>query len=140
MNDKPNLKDFLEIVNSDEFQSFVENYRHENSHQKNWNYRHPETFKQSQEKYEKSEKGIEARKRVKYNRHKRMVEAQADTDYEEKELIREFYSNCPEGYEVDHIMPISKGGKHKLHNLQYITPEENRKKASRLYYKLKRKI
>lgn len=42
--------------------------------------------------------------------------------------IKLFYMNCPLGYEVDHIMPISKGGLHSLENLQYLTISENRKK------------
>lgn len=46
--------------------------------------------------------------------------------------IQEFYINCPIGYEVDHIIPISKGGAHSLENLQYLTKEENRRKSNRL--------
>jgi len=42
--------------------------------------------------------------------------------------IKEFYLNCPVGHEVDHIMPISRGGLHSLENLQYLTISENRKK------------
>ena len=47
-------------------------------------------------------------------------------------LIREFYKNRPEGYEVDHIIPLSKGGLHHQDNLQYLTPEDNKKKGSKL--------
>ena len=46
--------------------------------------------------------------------------------------IREFYKNCPKGYEVDHIIPISKGGLHTLTNLQYLTASDNRKKSNKL--------
>jgi 5-methylcytosine-specific restriction endonuclease McrA len=46
--------------------------------------------------------------------------------------LQEFYANCPEGYEVDHIIPISKGGKHSLSNLQYLTKEENRRKSNKI--------
>jgi 5-methylcytosine-specific restriction endonuclease McrA len=46
--------------------------------------------------------------------------------------IREFYAGCPEGYEVDHIIPISKGGLHTLENLQYLTQSENRRKGNKL--------
>ena len=46
--------------------------------------------------------------------------------------IREFYANCPKGYEVDHIVPISKGGLHHQDNLQYLTVTENRRKGNRL--------
>ncbi len=45
--------------------------------------------------------------------------------------IKEFYFNCPPGYEVDHIKPISKGGLHDLPNLQYLTKSENRKKSAK---------
>lgn len=46
--------------------------------------------------------------------------------------IREFYAACPEGYEVDHIIPISKGGLHVLENLQYLTIRENRSKSNKI--------
>jgi 5-methylcytosine-specific restriction endonuclease McrA len=46
--------------------------------------------------------------------------------------IQEFYANCPHGYEVDHITPISKGGLHTLENLQYLTISENRKKSNKI--------
>lgn len=53
--------------------------------------------------------------------------------------ILEFYAKCPEGYEVDHIVPL-KGlvdgrpvtGLHVLHNLQYLTKAENRKKYNKI--------
>ena len=46
--------------------------------------------------------------------------------------LQEFYLNCPEGHEVDHIIPISKGGLHCLENLQYLTISENRRKSNKL--------
>lgn len=42
--------------------------------------------------------------------------------------IREFYRNRPEGYEVDHIIPLRGdrvSGLHILENLQYLTAKEN---------------
>jgi 5-methylcytosine-specific restriction endonuclease McrA len=50
----------------------------------------------------------------------------------DRSAIKEFYKNCPPGYEVDHIIPISKGGLHILENLQYLTIEENRRKSNKL--------
>ena len=50
----------------------------------------------------------------------------------DRKAIKEFYTNCPKGYEVDHIIPISKGGLHTLENLQYLTMSENRKKSNKL--------
>ena len=46
--------------------------------------------------------------------------------------IKEIYRNCPPGHEVDHIIPLSKGGKHHEDNLQYLTIAENRSKGSKL--------
>jgi hypothetical protein len=48
------------------------------------------------------------------------------------QAIKLFYENCPKGYEVDHIIPISKGGLHTLENLQYLTIRENRCKSNKI--------
>lgn len=47
---------------------------------------------------------------------------------EEKNKLQEFYLNCPNGYEVDHIIPLAKGGLHHPDNLQILSKTENRKK------------
>ena len=46
--------------------------------------------------------------------------------------LQAFYVNCPDGHEVDHIVPVSKGGLHCLSNLQYLTVSENRRKSNKL--------
>jgi len=46
--------------------------------------------------------------------------------------IREFYRNCPPGFEVDHIIPISRGGLHTLTNLQYLSRRDNRTKSNKI--------
>jgi hypothetical protein len=56
------------------------------------------------------------------------VPAWADT-----QAITDFYKNCPEGYHVDHIIPL-KGkyvcGFHVLNNLQYLPAAENLAKSN----------
>ena len=59
-----------------------------------------------------------------YTKKKKQTPPDADL-----EIIKDFYKNCPEGYEIDHIMPISKGGLHHQDNLQYLTISENRSKG-----------
>lgn len=60
---------------------------------------------------------------------KRKNQTPADVNIKE---LQEFYKNCPKGYEVDHIIPISKGGLHSIENLQYLTITENRKKSNKV--------
>lgn len=51
----------------------------------------------------------------------------------EKSRILEFYKNCPDGFEVDHIIPLNGrnvSGLHILSNLQYLPISENRKKGN----------
>ena len=48
------------------------------------------------------------------------------------DLIKQIYLNCPKGYEVDHIIPLSKGGLHHENNLQYLLKEVNRRKGNRM--------
>jgi len=85
-------------------------------------------------KYKTKEEQAEAiRKKVRaVSAHYRAnVRNQTPPDADRK-AIKEFYDNCPEGYEVDHIIPISKNGMHTLSNLQYLTIRENRQKSNKL--------
>lgn len=88
--------------------------------------------KRDREKYFNSEKGKWAASRSQYVRRINFEKACEDLSWEEKKLIGRFYKNCPEGYQVDHIIPVSRGGKHILSNLQYLTPDENRRKSNKL--------
>lgn len=49
----------------------------------------------------------------------------------DRDAMKKFYENRPEGHEVDHIVPLQGkivSGLHVLCNLQYLPAEENRKK------------
>lgn len=92
-------------------------------------------FRESLKKYAQTDKGQQAFKRRSLNRLKNFEKACENFNWEENDLIQNFYNNCPEGYCVDHIIPISKGGKHTLTNLQYLTPEENFRKGNKLDWK-----
>ena len=58
----------------------------------------------------------------------------ATPSWSEVEAIRDFYTKCPEGYQVDHIVPlqgVNVKGLHVLANLQYLTASENQSKGNR---------
>lgn len=46
--------------------------------------------------------------------------------------VKLIYKECPEGYQVDHIIPISRGGLHNEFNLCYLTPEDNYLKRDKM--------
>ena len=48
--------------------------------------------------------------------------------------IRRFYAACPAGHQVDHVIPIRNKkvcGLHVLENLQYLSPDANKRKLNR---------
>ena len=52
-------------------------------------------------------------------------------------IIKEFYSKCPIGYEVDHIIPLNGknvSGLHTITNLQYLKASENRRKSNKTIF------
>lgn len=54
--------------------------------------------------------------------------------WSETKSIRKFYAECPDGFEVDHIIPLFGklvSGLHVLRNLQYLTASENSKKSNK---------
>ena len=53
---------------------------------------------------------------------------------EELKMIQFFYAKCPEGCDVDHIVPLQSenvSGLHVLSNLQYLTKEKNGRKGNK---------
>jgi hypothetical protein len=62
----------------------------------------------------------------------RRLMKRGQTPPDEYVAIIAFYMNRPVGYEVDHIIPLARGGIHCLANLQYLTIIQNRKKGAKL--------
>ena len=65
---------------------------------------------------------------------RRAAKLQRTPAWADLKAIKQFYLNCPKGYEVDHIVPlqgVNVSGFHVLNNLQYLTKSENSSKGNR---------
>lgn len=90
----------------------------------------PEAFKESQTKTCKKRH----KERLAANSNYRAKKLQRTPKWANLEKIREIYKNCPEGYHVDHIIPLQGekvSGLHVPENLQYLTAEENLSKSNK---------
>lgn len=61
----------------------------------------------------------------------RAKKLKATPKWADNQKLEQFYKDCPEGYEVDHIIPLKDknvSGLHVQGNLQYLTPKANRAK------------
>lgn len=74
--------------------------------------------------------------RGKANSHsakRRSKKLQATPPWSDLAAVQEFYTNCPPGMHVDHIIPLQGrkvSGLHLLDNLQYLTAFENLSKSN----------
>lgn len=96
----------------------------------NWRSVNKEKIKNSRQKFVKNNKGkIKAAKA-----QRRAMILQQTPKWADLKAIEEFYKKCPDGYHVDHIIPL-KGknvrGLHVLENLQYLPALENIKKNNK---------
>lgn len=88
---------------------------------------------QRRKKYYESEKGKAIYRNAWAKRRALVKGACVEITKEEKLLIKNFYARCPDGHCVDHIIPLKKGGKHVLSNLQYLTNKDNLKKSDKIF-------
>lgn len=127
--------ELIQRVMGKEFQDSIREELEEANYRKNkWKIENPQAYRDAQKKYSKTEKGKIAGKRRYSVCHTRIRELSRKLNDQELEAVRLFYVNCPPGFEVDHIIPISRGGSHHITNLQYLTKHENRTKRDKLLY------
>jgi len=59
----------------------------------------------------------------------------ATPKWSDRAAVDLFFSACPEGYHIDHIVPLrgkSVCGLHVLENLQYLPAQENMRKSNKV--------
>lgn len=68
-----------------------------------------------------------------YNANRRAAKKHALVAWADMNQVAEIYKNCPEGYQVDHIVPLQGKdvcGLHVESNLQYLSNIDNLKKSN----------
>jgi len=100
--------------------------------------RRREVIRENNKKYSKTERGkvVSAQKEAK--RRALLKNQTPELTQEQVERILTIYEECSRIsaetgilHEVDHIIPICRGGLHHPDNLQILTMEENRKKGGK---------
>ena len=97
----------------------------------NRRYRKTDKFKLTLKKYRQGN-GRKAMNSLTAKR--RAAKLQRTPAWADLKAIKQFYLNCPKGYQVDHIVPlrgVNVSGFHVLNNLQYLTKSENSSKGNR---------
>lgn len=70
-----------------------------------------------------------------YAAKRRAALRQRTPSWADMKAIKEIYALCPDGYHVDHVVPLrgkTVCGFHSHHNLQYLPAAENQRKFNRL--------
>ena len=133
-----------QIVKERKHNSYVKNKESVKKKSKAYALANPDKVKKSKKKYYlKNAKTIygksvaykkQNRQQYQYYASQRRAKKLKATPYwADLESIKQFYLNCPEGYEVDHIIPLQGKlvcGLHIPINLQYLTPTENYQKSN----------
>lgn len=95
-----------------------------------WKKDNPEYTKNYRDTYYKNNKKYFLEKHLRYKHGKEL----RTPSWANKEKLLEWYKNCPEGYHVDHIVPlhgVNVSGLHVENNLQYLPAKDNLIKANR---------
>jgi hypothetical protein len=122
-------------------------YRKENKEQiaesqKQWRQNNKEKIIKREKQYREANKEKISKRKKQYqqkNNHLfrqisakyRAAKLNQTPDYANLDLIKLIYKNCPDGYEVDHINPISSGGLHHESNLCYLPEGINQSKGAK---------
>ena len=122
--------DYYKTYNNEYYQSNRESLDLAN---KEWAKNNKEALKAIKHKYYYSERGL-VQNKEKAN-YRRAAKKMATPSWVCRESLRQIYKNCPPGYHVDHIIPLSHPlvcGLHVPWNLQYLPAEENLKKSNKI--------
>jgi 5-methylcytosine-specific restriction endonuclease McrA len=112
----------------------VENREKSNGIKRRWAEKNPEKDKECKVNYSLFNPWP-SRSNSAQRRARRLQATPKWLSHADRKLIRKIYRDCPDGYEVDHVIPLQGEivtGLHVPWNLQYLTMRENRRKRNYL--------
>lgn len=114
-------------------QSYLRNKEKRILARKLYTIKNSDTIKTTVKSYKKSRHGSRVCREIEAKR--RACKLKATPNWSNKDEIKNIYANCPDGYHVDHIVPlqgVNVCGLHVPCNLQYLLAAENIKKKNRV--------
>lgn len=112
-------------------QQYNKNKEKINKRQKRYRQENKEYYQEYQSVWSRSEKGRGSKRASIAKRRSKIASPTQYLGEPNLDLIKRIYTGCPEGYDVDHIYPISKGGQHHESNLCYLPKSINYSKGAK---------
>jgi len=122
-----------DVINEKSKQYHKTNRKSQNLYKKSWLDLNPNQKEKARQRI-KNWRLKNRQKVLFYGSLYRSRKKQACPKWANLEKIKQIYLNCPSGYHVDHITPLTNKnvcGLHVENNLQYLTAIENQKKSNK---------
>lgn len=110
-----------------EYMSNPENKKKKSEYLKDWYKKNSERLKKQGAEYYNNNKAAAFASTAK----RRATKLNQTPEYANLELIKRIYNHCPEGYHVEHMNPITRGGLHHESNLCYLPAHTNLSKNNK---------
>lgn len=127
-----------EVIKEKSARYYEENKEQYKQKANKWSIENPEKRKEIERQYNERNPGAKNHRTSLYRANKRHATPPWLTE-KQKDEIKQIYKNCPSGYHVDHIIPISAENMCGLHvpwNLQYLPEYENESKSNKVIEEL----
>ena len=125
-----------QLNNEEHFKKYQFEYRSNMENKKKKKYLNHLWYKQNLEKVKKAVSKWQKQnpKKVYISAHKSKLKRLKRVPKFGQNGIKDFYKNCPVGYEIDHKIPLrgkKVSGLHVIWNLQYLTSLQNKRKGNK---------
>ena len=123
---KSRCKDCYKIMNKEKY---AKNKEYHREYCKNWHQENKKSVHKRQKAYRGSKEGRAIRASSESRRRTRKFTQAQFQMVGNRDLITKIYQYCPDGYDVDHMRALSRGGDHHESNLCYLPSNINYSKG-----------